>query len=258
MSSSRIYNELDDKQNRNLPKKSNVYDKEIATCEKNISNAGSDKWSTDKERFLDSSKTTEFVKMQCTEKNFDMLKNLNVAASGKSKVEKEDLSVGRPKPGAVVIKESYIEPPKMTRISRSFHGNSPSSNSLADISNAPRRASEGVPISSRSLNQKPKNTNSEVDKNPPTKPQYFTQISQPSSASRTHEDYRKTSLTETVCAPRNPRFTTTLVDEAEHAASVGLARAKIGKNEIVGECEGAKGSFYVGDDVDNKLRKDGG
>lgn len=156
----RIYNEFDDKvkmnKDKNEQRKPSIYDKDMPSCSKNISGLGSDKWSTDKEKFLDFAKNIDFSKSQYSEKNLDVLKNLNIAL-GKTKVEKEanQLNPNQVKPGAVVIKEKYIEPPRMTRISRSFHGKSPTSNSLLDIATTPRRASDGIPLTSRNLNVRP-------------------------------------------------------------------------------------------------------
>lgn len=272
----RIYNEFDDKQklnkDKNEPKKPSIYDKDIPSCSKNISSLGSDKWCTDKEKFLDFTKNIDFTKSQCSEKNLDVLKNLNIAL-GKTKVEKEanQLNPNQVKPGAVVIKEKYIEPPRMTRISRSFHGKSPTSNSLLDIASAPRRASDGIPLTSRNLNVRPesikpdKNTNIDIDRSKSSnfRPPYVTQLSQPSGSSLKTKEHRKASLTDNLA--RNPRFTTTIVNEAEHAASIGLPgrpivqKAEASQIGIVSDSEG-HASFFLGDtplgNKDNKNKSD--
>lgn len=197
----RIYNELG-KEAKNWTKKSNIYDKDIPQSSKNISALGSDKWSTSKEKFLD-------VFRHEIDQNID-----------------KDSKI---KPGTVVIKENYIEPPRINRISKSFHGKSPSS--YLDISVNPRRASDG-PLTSRILNQQPENLNlaclkrnidkQQLEKN--KRPQFMTQLSQPcsSSSGKIGDNYlRKTSLGDALMGKK--RFTTTLVDEAEHAASVSKA-----------------------------------
>lgn len=211
--SSRIYNDFDrGKDLKNLTKKSNIYDKDIPSSSKNISSPGSDKWCTSKEKFLDSI-------------------TLKAETPQEKKLEQ------RPCPGTVVVKEHFIEPPRMTRVSRSFHGKSPTSNSYLDISTVtPRRASEGVPLTSRNLNLQPEtlkqdfqNSNSttrrksNIEKIKSTRPQFVTQLSQPcgSSLQSPNVALRKTSLTDVSVSKK--RFTTTLVDEAEHAASVGIS-----------------------------------
>lgn len=272
----RIYNEFDDKlklnKDKSEQKKIGIYDKDIPSCSKNISNLGSDKWCTDKEKFLDSTKSIDFNRSQCPEKNLDVLKNLNIAL-GKTKIEKEanQLNPNQIKAGAVVIKEKYIEPPRMTRISRSFHGKSPTSNSLLDIANIPRRASDGIPLTSRNLNIRPenlkpdKNINIDMDKNRAGfRHPYLTQLSQPSgSSSRVAEnkEYRKASLTENTS--RNPRFTTTIVNEVEHAASVGLpitsVQQKVKNTQAGATISDSEGhaSFFVGDTpLGNKNNKE--
>lgn len=260
----RIYNEFDDKlklnKDRNEPRRPSIYDKDMPSCSKNLSSLGSDKWCTDKEKFLDFAKNIDFTKSQSSETNLDVLKNLNIAL-GKTKVEKEanQLNPNQVKPGAVVIKEKYIEPPRITRISRSFHGKSPTSNSLLDIATTPRRASDGIPLTSRNLNVRPetlkpdKNTNIDMDRSKTNyRPPYVTQLSQPSgSSSRAQEkEHRKSSLTENLS--RNPRFTTTIVKEAEHAASMGLSIPPMQqkqKNSQIGVVSDSEGhaSFFMGD-----------
>ncbi|XP_064211956.1 inositol hexakisphosphate and diphosphoinositol-pentakisphosphate kinase 2 isoform X13 [Tribolium castaneum] len=208
-STNRIFNDFDrGKDLKNLTKKSNIYDKDIPSSSKNISALGSDKWCTSKEKFLDSITT----KPDTPEKKPEQ----------------------KPNPGTVLVKEHYIEPPRMTRVSRSFHGKSPTSNSYLDISNAiPRRASEGVPLTSRNLNLQPETLKqdvqnstrrkSNIEKIKATRPQFITQLSQPcgSTLQSPSVALRKTSLTDVSASKK--RFTTTLVDEAEHAASVGIS-----------------------------------
>jgi hypothetical protein len=107
-----------------------------------------------------------------------------------------------------------------------------------DISTAiPRRASEGIPLTSRNLNLQPEtlkqdfqNSNSgnrrkiNIEKVRGNGPQFVTQLSQPCGSTTLHSPglhFRKTSLTDMGVSKK--RFTTTLVDEAEHAASVGIS-----------------------------------
>lgn len=135
-----------------------VYDKESS---KNVSVLGSDKWGSSKEKFLDNENGT---RVETREPN-------------------------EPHAGAVIVKESFIEVPRMTRISKSFHGKTSSNSNLNISTSVPRRASDSVPT----LNKK----YDEHDSVKKAKPQR--------------------SKTEDV--PVKSRFTTTLVDEAEHAAS---------------------------------------
>lgn len=192
----RIFNELEEKKEGNLSRKSSIYEKETPNANKNLSSAGSSKWTTEKERFLDTTKNLELVKAHFLETNIDIIKNLNI------KPDKSKIESSKPKPGTVFVKEKYIEPPKVTRISRSFHGKSNTGSSL-DITSAPRRASDGVSM---------ENLKSEKDT---TKRKLLSQLSQPCGSFS-----RKTSELS------RPRFTTRIVDEAEHAASVGLAEGQ--------------------------------
>lgn len=93
----------------------------------------------------------------------------------------------------------------------------------------------------------------------------MTQLSQPSGSSykAQEKEHRKSSLTENMS--RNPRFTTTIVNEAEHAASMGLAvpptmqKPKNSQIGVVSDTEG-HASFFVGDtplgNKDNTGRSD--
>lgn len=207
-SSSRIYNdfERERKDFKNFTKKSNIYDKEISSSSKNISALGSDKWCTSKEKFLDNtlSLTNEFIVPEETTTTLN--------------------------PGTVLVKEHFIDPPRMNRVSRSFHGKSSTSSSFLDISAVPRRASEGIPLTSRNLNSLPENLHSTGETRRKCcatrsgRPQFLTQMSQPSTSTsfqHSAQNFRKASLTDPGIAKM--RFTTTLVDEAEHAASVGIS-----------------------------------
>lgn len=185
-----------------------MYEKDTSNSSKNLSTAGASKWSTEKERFLETTRNLELVKAQYLDRSADLLKNLNVDCE-KSKVDKETSSELAPKP--LRIKEKYIEPPKVTRVSRSFHGKSNTAGSL-DIAAAPRRASDSASVA-----------NLDPEK-PKAKKKFVSQLSQPCGSSlKSHPqgaEGRKSSLTEGAAA--KPRFTTRIVDEAEHAASVGL------------------------------------
>nr|XP_023012227.1 inositol hexakisphosphate and diphosphoinositol-pentakisphosphate kinase isoform X4 [Leptinotarsa decemlineata] len=218
--SSRIVNEFDKNDLKSIIKKSNIFEKAIPNSNVNLASPSSDKWSTTKEKFLDNK---NFEKTD----NIDFGKNLNTNIE--KKVEKES-ELARAKPGTVVIKESFIDPPRISRVSKSFHGKSTTKSYAQDICNSPRRSSDG-PIT-KVLNNpinfseaqnfygaKPK-SNAEKSSN---RPHFFSQLSQPSGSSSamstTH--CRKASLSETSTV-KSQRFTTTRVDEAEHAASVAM------------------------------------
>ncbi|XP_074035912.1 inositol hexakisphosphate and diphosphoinositol-pentakisphosphate kinase isoform X13 [Leptinotarsa decemlineata] len=218
--SSRIVNEFDKNDLKNIIKKSNIFEKAIPNSNVNLASPSSDKWSTTKEKFLDNK---NFEKTD----NIDFGKNLNTNIE--KKVEKES-ELARAKPGTVVIKESFIDPPRISRVSKSFHGKSTTKSYAQDICNSLRRSSDG-PIT-KVLNNpinfseaqnfygaKPK-SNAEKFSN---RPHFFSQLSQPSGSSSamstTH--CRKASLSETSTV-KSQRFTTTRVDEAEHAASVAM------------------------------------
>lgn len=220
----RIYNEFEDKsvmrKEGNLSRSPSVYEKDCPSSSKNLASFGSNKWSTEKEKFLETSRNLELVKAQYVEKNIDMIKNLNIECD-KSKITKDpsELNTLKATPGTVVIKEKYIEPPKVTRISRSFHGKSNITSSL-DTTSSPRRASDSVPVVCLK-------SESDKTKISAVKRKFTTQISQPPRSSSSAED-RKSSLSDNTVT--KPRFTTTIVDEAEHAASVGLTKCQR-KNE---------------------------
>ncbi|KAF2893733.1 hypothetical protein ILUMI_12427 [Ignelater luminosus] len=173
--------------------------KQVKSIEKdtksNKSNVGSDKWSASKEAFLEISKPKEK----------DPSKDIN----------KQNTST---KQGTVVVRESYIEPPRISRVSKSLDGKSQASQSLLNIvATTPRRASEGVPVTSENLNivegTKPTSEKSSTKRHP-----FSTQISHPgtSKISKSSTEYRKSSLSsDNVQIPTKPRFTTTLIDEAE-------------------------------------------
>lgn len=89
----------------------------------------------------------------------------------------------------------------ISRVSKSFHGGTKTDANVAnlDVNGGLRRASEGVSHE---------------------RPQFLTQLSQPANTSKldAFSSYRKCSLTE--MPSKSARFTTTRVDEAEHAASM--------------------------------------
>lgn len=208
---------------KNLVMDFSKFEKDVSSTNTNvnIANVGCLKWSTSKEKFFDITKDNK------TE-NIDFGKNLNTGAT--KKLEKDTDLLTKLTPGTILVKETYIEPPKISRVSRSFHGKSPTSNSYLDICGVPRRASD-IPFSSRTQNEATggfsklegvfigKGTEAGMR----NRPQFLTQMSQPcGESSRVSGTMpRKTSLT-TESASKHPRFTTTKVDEAEHAASIGL------------------------------------
>ncbi|XP_076259069.1 inositol hexakisphosphate and diphosphoinositol-pentakisphosphate kinase isoform X11 [Rhynchophorus ferrugineus] len=209
---------------RYLVKDFSKFEKDVSSSNTNvnIANVGCLKWSTSKEKFFDITKDNK------TE-NIDIGKNLNTGAI--KKIDKDTELMTKLTPGTILVKESYIEPPKISRVSRSFHGKSPTSSSYLDISGVPRRASD-IPFTNKNVNEpsgsgrtdgivRSKNTEGVVLRN---RPQFITQLSQPCSESFSMSGSlpRKASLT-TETVTKHPRFTTTRVDEAEHAASVGLS-----------------------------------
>lgn len=184
-----------------------AYGKDMPIYSKNVSCFGSDKWCTSKEKFLE-----------------------NVSGDNYSKVG-ESVEKGSSPPrvsrGSVVIKEGYIEPPKINRISRSFHGKSGNGYSR-DVSGIVTRRASDVPATNQNfrLDSRPRKTmgtrkNSNVEKtNVADVGQLTAHKFQRCTGSSISDDVE--SVIEHI-ASRNPRFTTTLVDEAEHAASVGIA-----------------------------------
>lgn len=210
----RIYNEFDEKSTTkkegNLSRSPSVYEKDSSTTtNKNLASTSS-KWATEKEKFLDTTRHLELVKAQYTEKNIDMLKNLNIETD-KSKISKEpsELNTLKATPGAVLIKKSYIEPPKVARVSRSFHGKS---NTAAAAQEVGRRASDSVPVVGEKAKRK---------------------LAAQKSPSRSAEAAGEGGN------PK-PRFTTTIVDEAEHAASVGLISYQRKRNDDGASSSGAE------------------
>lgn len=213
------------------------YDKEYSS--KNIMVLGSDKWCTTKERFLETDGNYSIAKTHL-EKEIDNGKNLLTNQDDlMKKCDKsitKDLQVPKLNVGAVLIKECFIEPPRISRISKSFHGKT--SNSNLNISSVPRRASDSVPSLCRNkhddVSESIKNTfpTSKAPKSPRRsseasvqKPvnvdrQFVTQLSQPCPSNVSATSVRKTSLNVESIPVGKSRFTTTLVDEAEHAASV--------------------------------------
>ncbi|KAL3286290.1 hypothetical protein HHI36_000799 [Cryptolaemus montrouzieri] len=199
LSSSRVFNQVEKKKNVNARNSLNE-NKYFLCTSKNVT-PGSDKWGSEKERFLD---------------------NLQFSKDG-NKLGSQDDKKETSKSGIVTIKESFIELPRMGRISKSFHGKSPAKDSYLDVSSTPRRASDNmVNLTSTTLNAKPVNlktneltTTSEKIK--PIRPVFCTQKSQPcSSVSLTlKEEFRKSSLSEPFNL-KGARFTTTLVDESEY------------------------------------------
>lgn len=201
---SRIFNDLEAKFKNEKNKKTNLYDKNL------VSEIKKDKWWSSKEKFLDSYPSYETT---ICESNI-------------------------PKPGAVIVKECYIEPPRMNRISRSFHGKTPTSSSCLDISNTHRRASD-IPVSSSTSKLQLPTTRPETKRHIESKNlrhKFLSQLSQPCDTGVQKMDHRKTSLTNETS--KNPRFTTVKVDEAEHAASAGYSNT----NRItrVSSCTGLK------------------
>ncbi|XP_017770136.1 PREDICTED: inositol hexakisphosphate and diphosphoinositol-pentakisphosphate kinase 2 isoform X14 [Nicrophorus vespilloides] len=139
-------------------------------------------------------------------------------------LENSNANVTKPKmtPGALVVRETYIEPPKINRVSRSFHGKS---NTYLDIGEAQRRASD-ISISSKVLNSQAEVANNDSRRNSNAEKSPRKLVSQKSQPCGSIEKNlsRKSSLVS--IDGRNPRFKTTLVDEAEHAASMGISNSR--------------------------------
>ncbi|CAH0551018.1 unnamed protein product [Brassicogethes aeneus] len=203
--------------------KPSVYDKELSSSSKNISGVESVKWNTSKEKFLES-KGSKYVKKD----NINFAKNLNITTEKKVDKDYTEINLLKQTPGTVKVKESFIEPPRMNRVSRSFHGKLPTTNSFLDISNnAPRRASDSLSTATNTAFV----TTTNFDKEKKNRPAFTSQLSQPCTTNiiTSNLNFRKTSLTETV--PKNPRFTTVKVDEAEHAAFMGIKVKSTEKKE---------------------------
>lgn len=137
--------------------------------------------------------------------------------------------------GAIIVKESYIEPPRINRVSRSFHGKTLCSVSCNEIANCNRRASDN-PSNYSSVSQ-PSNLNLTYKKNNENdkairskRHKVITQLSQPNDSLVQKQEIRKTSLTNE--ATRSMRFTTVKVDEDAHAASSGyINKDKLNVNQ---------------------------
>ncbi|CAG9813472.1 unnamed protein product [Phaedon cochleariae] len=228
-------NEFNEKDLKNIIKKANIFEKEIASSSVNLSNPSMDKWSTNKEKFLEN-KT--FTKTD----NIDFGKNLNT--NFEKKVEKEN-ELTKIKPGSILVREGFIEPPRISRISRSFHGKSNAESGSMDILSSPRRASDG-PVAKLNIPSNFHEPNAHTGARPKSnveklayssKPQLMTQLSQPgpSTLLSPGSQPRKSSLLESVSKPQ--RFTTIRVDEAEHAASVASNVPPNETNELPSSCE---------------------
>lgn len=138
---------------------------------------GSDKWGSSKEKFLENNTTDNKTKNEEKSK----------------KVESDESKLHA---GAVIVKESFIEVPRMTRVSKSFHGKSSSNSNLNISGGVPRRASDSVPTLNKKYEDSVQNRIEKISKKKTEK-----------------------SGDENVNPVVKSRFTTTLVDEAEHAAT---------------------------------------
>ncbi|KAJ8951231.1 hypothetical protein NQ318_010259 [Aromia moschata] len=249
-STSRIINEFDRKDLKNIIRKSSQsFEKDIPSLNVNISGLGSDKWSTTKEKFLES-------KNYGKTDNIDFGKNLNLNVE--KKVEKDNELMKAKSPGTVMVRESFIEPPRISRVSRSFHGKSPGGKTHLDAANILRRASDGESLPDKHSTAqegqngaKPKSSSERTRSS--KKPPFVTQLSQPCGTSLMSiaSQPRKTSLSE--AAPKAPRFITTRVDEAEHAASMGLTfvprvnsdlQGSVGQTSLASDSE-ATSAFHL-------------
>lgn len=260
-SSSRIYNDFDlsnsQKDFKNISKQLNAYDKELTGSNKNISILGSDKWCTSKEKFLENNT-----------KSFRKTDDGGGSGGGVTSIDSTETdlssSITKLNTRTVLVKEHYIEPPRITRVSRSFHGTkSDTGGGYLDISVTPRRASEGVSppnccdVGMNAYQElmvaatSSRHRNNVMDKfktnNSSSRPQFISQLSQPCGGSLKSPNLscRKGSLNDSgsVRQPQlsthhiTKRFTTTLVNEAEHAASVRLSLVNETPSQVV-DCEG--------------------
>uniref|UniRef100_A0A6P7F9R5 Inositol hexakisphosphate and diphosphoinositol-pentakisphosphate kinase n=1 Tax=Diabrotica virgifera virgifera TaxID=50390 RepID=A0A6P7F9R5_DIAVI len=200
-------------------KKSSLLDSGVTNVSIDIPSTGSDKWSASKEQFLENRNVKRAESVDC-----DKIMKLE---------QEQDQT--RIKPGAVLVKEKYIEPLTLSRVSRSFHGKPSISNSFLDINNTQRRASDS-PIGSTSTTS------------------FMAQDIKPEPSVDTGKSFVKqkslgnaaTQFSTKKCAPETSksvselshigtkqRFTTTRVDEAEHAASIATKEGQEGTFNIV-------------------------
>ncbi|CAG9837444.1 unnamed protein product [Diabrotica balteata] len=206
-SSSVNSSELERKNFKIVNKKSSVLDSMVTNISIDVPITGSDKWSASKEQFLENRSVKRAVSVDC-----DKIMKLEQ--------EQDQTKI---KPGAVLVKEKYIEPLTLSRVSRSFHGKSSISNSFLDINNTHRRASDS-PIGSTSTTSfmtqdiKPEPSMDKVKSIVKQKSlsNAATQYSTKKCAPETSKSVSELSHIGT----KSQRFTTTRVDEAEHAASV--------------------------------------
>lgn len=127
-------------------------------------------------------------------------------------------------PGVLVSKDNCIEPGKINRISRSFHGKTLSGATSESI--APRRASDNpANYTSVCQQQSQLRKQTEPEKLRMAKHKIVTQLSQPNDSLVQKLEVRKTSLTNE--AAKSMRFTTVKVDENAHAKSAGYGGLKL-------------------------------
>lgn len=151
----------------------------------------------------------------------------------KSSAHNEETTYYNEASGAVVAKKSYMEPPRINRISHSFHGK-PITSCGEISSHRHRRASDNL-LNYTSVSQ-PSNLNQSSDKIKLTRHKFLTQSSQPNDLSIRKDDHRKSSLTNEVT--KTMRFTTVKVEEATHALSVANIPNKIDNTTSISKsCE---------------------
>lgn len=110
-----------------------------------------------------------------------------------------------------------MEPQKISRVSKSFHGKSPTCDSLLNIAAIPRRASEEITTSEKGDITKKVSLESSPKKYKSKRHQFKTQLSHPgnSTLSNSIVDTRKSSLSNE-SGQTKTRFTTTLVKETNY------------------------------------------
>ncbi|XP_072390561.1 inositol hexakisphosphate and diphosphoinositol-pentakisphosphate kinase 2 isoform X3 [Diabrotica undecimpunctata] len=241
-SSSVNSSEFERKNFKIVNKKSSVLDSVVTNISIDIPSTGSDKWSASKEQFLENRSVKRAESVDC-----DKI----------MKLEKEQDQT-KIKPGAVLVKEKYIEPLTLSRVSRSFHGKSSISNSFLDINNTHRRASDS-PIGSTSTTSfmtediKPEPSVDKVKSivkqkslsNPAT--QYSTKKCAPETSKSVSELSH--------IGTKSQRFTTTRVDEAEHAASVATKEGQEGTFNVVHVSASADTIRLPSDNTNKKKNK---
>lgn len=134
------------------------FDKEASRSNVNMTNVGTMKWATSKERFFD-------ITREAKNDNVELGRNLNTGTVKKVEKERTDFAEN---PGSILVREGYIEPPRVSKL---------------ETAGGSRRASDICTIGQNEASR--------------SRPQFLTQMSQPCSESHRPLGSvpRKTSLT---------------------------------------------------------------